>query len=64
MYKGKIDIKIDKKLKENKSTEIVCANPEFKKSLLDTILRIKSGKIKWHKYKKIAKEVAVYQTGK
>jgi hypothetical protein len=31
-------------------TEIIIANPEFKQNLLNTISRVKTGKVTWHKY--------------
>jgi hypothetical protein len=37
----------------NEPTEIILADPNFKKSLLDTISKIRTGKMKWHKYDEV-----------
>ncbi len=42
-----------KRTKENNPTEVILADPDFKESLLETISRIKSGKVKWFKYKEV-----------
>jgi hypothetical protein len=42
-----------KRTKEKSSTEIILADPDFKESLLNTILRIRTGKIKWFKYDEV-----------
>jgi len=42
-----------KRAKEGDPTEIILSDPDFNKSLLQTISRIKSGKMKWHKYKEV-----------
>ena len=42
-----------KRTKENDPTEVILADPDFKESLLETISRIKSGKVKWFKYKEV-----------
>ncbi len=42
-----------RRVKRNKSTEMIRPDPDFKKSLLDTVSRIRSGKMKWHSYNKV-----------
>jgi 16S rRNA G966 N2-methylase RsmD len=42
-----------KRTKEGDPTQIILADPDFKESLLKTISKIKSGKIKWLKYKEV-----------
>jgi hypothetical protein len=42
-----------KRVKEGDPTQIILADPDFRESLLDTIFRIKSGKMKWFKYKEV-----------
>ena len=42
-----------KRAKEGDPTQIILADPDFKESLLETISRIKSGKVKWSKYKEV-----------
>ncbi len=42
-----------KRTKENDPTEVILADPDFAESLLETIARIKSGKVKWSKYKEV-----------
>jgi len=42
-----------KRTKENDPTEVILADPDFAESLLGTISRIKSGKVKWSKYKEV-----------
>jgi hypothetical protein len=42
-----------KRAKEGDPTQIVLADPDFRDSLLETISRIKSGKVKWSKYKEV-----------
>ncbi len=42
-----------KRTKESDPTEIILADPDFAESLLETISMIKSGKVKWSKYKEI-----------
>ena len=37
----------------NEPTEIILADPIFRKSLLDTITKIRTGKVKWHKYDEV-----------
>jgi len=37
--------------KEEDPTEVIPADPNFKESLLNTISRIKTGKIQWHKHR-------------
>ena len=34
-------------------TEIILSDPQFKEILLDTISRLRSGKIKWKKYREV-----------
>jgi len=42
-----------KRSKDGDSTEIILTDPDFRDSLLETISKIRSGKIKWHKYEEI-----------
>jgi hypothetical protein len=42
-----------KRAKEGDPTQIILADPDFRDSLLETISRIKSGKVKWSKYKEV-----------
>ncbi|MCJ7577340.1 MAG: DUF6364 family protein [candidate division Zixibacteria bacterium] len=42
-----------KRVKEGDPTQIILADPDFRESLLETISRIKSGKVKWSKYKEV-----------
>ena len=42
-----------KRTRENDPTEVILADPDFKKSLLQTISRIRSGKVKWFRYKEV-----------
>ncbi len=42
-----------KRAREGDPTEIILSDHDFNKSLLQTISRIKSGKMKWHKYKEV-----------
>jgi len=42
-----------KRTKENEPTEIIMADPDFRESLLQTISRIRSGKVKWHTYDEV-----------
>ena len=42
-----------KRAKENDPTEVILADPDFRKSLLQTISRIRSGKVKWFRYKEV-----------
>ena len=42
-----------KRAKENDPTEVILADPDFTDSLLETISRIKSGKVRWVKYEEV-----------
>jgi len=42
-----------KRVKVGDPTQIILADPDFRESLLETISRIKSGKVKWSKYKEV-----------
>jgi len=42
-----------KRAKEGDPTQIILADPDFRESLLETISRIKSGKVKWSRYKEV-----------
>ena len=42
-----------KRTVDNDSTEIILSDPKFKKSLLETISRLKSGKVKLLKYDEV-----------
>jgi len=42
-----------KRTTEREPTEIILADPDFRESLLETISKIRAGKIKWFKYKEV-----------
>ena len=42
-----------KRSKAKEPTDIVLSDPDFRDSLLQTIEKIKSGDVKWHKYKEV-----------
>jgi excinuclease UvrABC nuclease subunit len=42
-----------KRTKENDPTEIIMADPDFRESLIQTLSRIRSGKVKWHTYDEV-----------
>ena len=42
-----------KRAKEGDLTEVILSDPDFKESLLETISRIRSGKVKWLGYKEV-----------
>jgi hypothetical protein len=42
-----------KRAKEGDPTLTILADPDFKESLFETISRIKSGRVKWFKYKEV-----------
>jgi hypothetical protein len=42
-----------KRAREGDPTEVVLSDPDFKESLLETISRIRSGKVKWLSYKEV-----------
>jgi 16S rRNA G966 N2-methylase RsmD len=42
-----------KRAREKDPTEIILADPDFKESLLNTISKIKTGKIKWLRYDEV-----------
>ncbi len=44
-----------KRIREGDPTELILADPAFKESLLETISRIRSGKVKWSTYKEVFK---------
>lgn len=44
-----------KRTREHDSTEIIMADPAFRESLLSTVSKIRSGKIKWHTYDEVFK---------
>ncbi|MCD4669956.1 MAG: DUF6364 family protein [Actinomycetia bacterium] len=44
-----------KRAREGNPTELILSDPDFKESLLDTISRIRSGKVKWSTYKEVFK---------
>jgi hypothetical protein len=44
-----------KRTREQDSTEIIMADPVFRESLLSTVSKIRSGKIKWHTYDEVFK---------
>lgn len=44
-----------KRTKEKDPTDIIMADPDFRKSLLDTVSKIRSGRLKWHSYDEVFK---------
>ena len=42
-----------KRAREKDPTEVILADPDFEKSLLQTISRIRAGKVKWSRYKEV-----------
>jgi len=42
-----------KRVKEGNPTEVILSDPDFEKSLLETISRIRSGKVKWLSYREV-----------
>jgi hypothetical protein len=42
-----------KRTKTDDPTETIFADPDFRDSLMETIARIRSGKVKWRKYKEV-----------
>ena len=44
-----------KRSKQGDSTTVILSDPDFEKSLLETVSRIRSGKVKWHKYDEVFK---------
>lgn len=42
-----------KRVKEGDPTEIIMADPGFRDSLLETISRVRTGDIKWHRYEEV-----------
>lgn len=42
-----------KRVKEGDPTEVILSDPDFEKSLLETISRIRLGKVKWLSYREI-----------
>ncbi|MBI4654913.1 MAG: hypothetical protein HY752_07990 [Nitrospirae bacterium] len=42
-----------KRTKDKEPTEVILTDPDFKESLLDTISRIRNGKVKWFKYDEV-----------
>ncbi|MBU4313262.1 MAG: cytochrome P450 [Actinobacteria bacterium] len=42
-----------KRAKEGDPTEVSLSDPDFEESLLETISRIRSGKVKWLSYKEV-----------
>lgn len=42
-----------KRIKDGNPTEAIISDPDFKESLLETISRIRSGKVKWLSYKEV-----------
>ena len=43
-----------KRTKEKDPTEFILSDPDFKASLLNTVSRIRSGKMKWYKYDEVS----------
>jgi len=44
-----------KRTKQGDYTTVILSDPDFEKSLLETINRIRSGKVKWHTYDEVFK---------
>ena len=44
-----------KRLKQNDPTEIIFGDSDFTNSLLETVVQIKSGAVKWHNYDEVFK---------
>jgi len=42
-----------KRAKTQDPTEIILADPDFRDSLMETVSRIRAGKVKWLKYKEV-----------
>lgn len=42
-----------KRTKIKDPTNIILADPDFRDSLMETISQIRSGKVKWYKYKEV-----------
>ena len=42
-----------KRTREDDPTDLVLSDPDFKESLLQTIAKIRTGKVKWHKYNEV-----------
>jgi len=42
-----------KRVRENDPTDIILSDPDFSKSLFQTIEKIKTGKAKWHRYDEV-----------
>jgi hypothetical protein len=42
-----------KRVRENNPTEFILSDPVFKESLLNTISKLRSGKINWRNYEEI-----------
>jgi len=42
-----------RRVKRNDPTEMILSDPDFKESLLDTVSKIRSGKMKWHSYDEV-----------
>ncbi len=42
-----------KRNKENDPTEVIIADPEFSESLIETMERIKGGKVSWKSYDEV-----------
>ena len=42
-----------KRTKENDPTDVILSDPDFSESLFETISRIKSGEVEWHRYDEV-----------
>ena len=42
-----------KRTKEREPTDIIISDPVFQESVLDTISKMRSGKMKWHSYDEV-----------
>ena len=42
-----------RRVRQNDPTEIILADRDFRESLLKTVAGIRSGKVKWHKYREV-----------
>lgn len=45
-----------KRFNETETTDLLLSDPDFKKSLMQTISEIKSGKMKWYSYDEVFNE--------
>jgi hypothetical protein len=48
-----------KRFNETETTDLLLADPDFKKSLIQTISKVRSGEMKWHSYDEVFNESPV-----